>query len=302
MTGVRIVSLLPSATEIVFALGLGDDLCGVTFECDFPAEARAKPVVSGTRLDVGESASAADIDAAVRTTVSDGESIYTLDAARIRELQPDLILAQDLCRVCAVPSSAVDDALAVLGCEAAVLSLDPSSLDDVIACVGQVGAATDTTVRAGALMTALRARVDRVRTLVAPRPRRCVLALEWSDPPFSGGHWVPDMVAAAGGIALLGAAGEPSRPLEWDTIAGTAADVVVFMPCGYDLDRAVREGEPLAARPELRAAAEVWAVHGDAYFSRPGPRLVDGVEILAALLHPDVAPLDLAGRAVRLRP
>ncbi len=301
MSFVRIVSLLPSATEIVFALGLDHELCGVTFECNFPAAARGKPVVSGTRLTTDDASAAGDIDAAVRATVAAGESIYTLDAARIRALQPDLILAQDLCRVCAVPSSAVDDALAVLGCDATVLSLDPSSLDGVIACVGQVGAVTGRVRQAGTLMDGLRARVADVRALVAGCVRPRVLALEWSDPPFSGGHWVPDMIDAAGGEAVLGTAGAPSRALDWDEIASASADVVVFMPCGYDFARAAREGELLSARPELRGARELWAVDGDAYFSRPGPRVVDGVEILDALLHPDAASFALAGRAVRLR-
>jgi iron complex transport system substrate-binding protein len=272
----KIVSLLPSATEIVYALGLDDELCGVTFECDFTT--------------------AAEIDAAVTAAVTAGESIYTLDAARIRAIQPDLILAQDLCRVCAVPSSAVDEALAVLGCDANVLSLDPSSLDDVIACVGFVGGATGSIERANELMDALRARVARVRALVAD-----VLALEWSDPPFSGGHWVPDMIETAGGVPLLAQPGEPSQRLEWSRIAAAAPEIVVFMPCGYDLERARDEGRTLVTRAELRDVREVWAVNGDAYFSRPGPRVVDGVEALAALLHPDRAPADIGDRAVRLR-
>ena len=297
---VKIVSLLPSATEIVYALDLGDELCGVTFECDHPAEARTKPVVSGTRLTADDTGSAAAIDDAVRATVAAGESLYTLDAERIRTIQPDLILAQDLCRVCAVPSSAVDDALAVLGCDANVLSLDPSSLDDVIACVGAVGAATGRAAHADAVMAQLRARVDLVHNKVAALAAPRVLALEWSDPPFSAGHWVPDMIEAAGGVPVLAHPHEPSQRLDWRDIAHADIDTVVFMPCGYDLARAVDEGRCLAARAELAAARNVWAVHGNAYFSRPGPRVVDGVELLAALLHPDAVATDTTGRAVRL--
>ncbi|HEY1739662.1 MAG TPA: cobalamin-binding protein [Acidimicrobiia bacterium] len=297
----KIVSLLPSATEIVYALDLDDELCGVTFECDHPAAARTKPVVSGTRLTDHDTESAGSIDAAVRATIAAGESLYTLDAARIREIQPDLILAQDLCRVCAVPSSAVDDALAVLGCDANVLSLDPSTLDDVIACIGLVGAATRHHDRSDALMASLRARVDRVQAAVSGRTEARVLALEWSDPPFSAGHWVPDMIAAAGGVPVLAHRHEPSQRLDWNDIGRAEIDVVVFMPCGYDLTPAVDEGRGLAARAELAGAREVWAVHGNAYFSRPGPRVVDGVELLAAILHPDAFDADTAGRAVRLR-
>jgi iron complex transport system substrate-binding protein len=298
---VKIVSLLPSATEIVYALDLGDDLCGVTFECDHPAAACTKPVVSGTRLTADDTVSAATIDDAVRATVAAGESLYTLDAERIRAIQPDLILAQDLCRVCAVPSSAVDDALAVLCCDANVLSLDPSTLDEVIACVGEVGAATDCSARADTVMQQLRGRVDRVRGAVAELSRPRVLALEWSDPPFSAGHWVPDMIDAAGGVSVLAHPHEQSRRLDWNRIAHADVDVVVFMPCGYDLGPAVTEGRDLAAHVELTGAGEVWAVHGNAYFSRPGPRVVDGVELLAALLHPDAVAADTTGRAVRVR-
>jgi iron complex transport system substrate-binding protein len=300
----RIVSLIPSATEIVFALGLGDQLEGVTFECDFPPAARTKAVVSGTALPeahpTGEALTPREIDDAVSATVADGQPIYTLDTARIGAIAPDLILAQDLCRVCAVPSGAVEDALDVLGCRADVVSLDPDSLDAVIACIGVVGDATGTADIAQKLMDGLRARVDAVRAAVAGRSRPRVLALEWSDPPFSGGHWVPDMIAAAGGVALLARAGARSERLEWLDIAAAAPDVVVFMPCGYDLARAVDEAVSLLNRPEL-ASASLWATDANALYSRPGPRVVDGVETLAAILHPDVAARPAETLARRLR-
>ena len=181
------------------------------------------------------------------------------------------------------------------------LSLDPSSLDDVIACMGAVGAATGRAERADVVMAQLRERVDRVRHRTAGLAAPRVLALEWSDPPFSAGHWVPDMIEAAGGVSVMAHRHEPSQRLDWDDIADADIDVVVFMPCGYDLARAVDEGPCLTTRAELAAAREIWAVHGNAYFSRPGPRVVDGVELLAALLHPDAIATDTAGRAVRLR-
>ncbi len=300
----RIVSLLPSATEIVYALGLEDDLVGVTAECDAPAAARFKPTVSwpviapaddGTRRPPGE------VDDAVSAAMAAGEQLYRLDEELIRSLAPDLILAQDLCRVCAVPSGDVAAALDRLGTDAQVLSLDPSRLDDVIAGVGEVGAVTGVAARAAELQERLRQRVDAVRRATADAPRRAVLALEWSDPPFQGGHWVPDQIDSAGGRAVLAAPGIPSRRLGWPEIAAGGAEVVAFMPCGYDLADAVTEGANVLARPEFDGAAEVWALDGSAYFSRPGPRVVDGVELLAWVLHPDRVAPPPPGRAVRLR-
>lgn len=295
----KIVSLLPSATEIAFALGLGDQLEGRTFECDHPVEALQVPIVSGTNLTTNGSGDAGAIDREVGSMVDAGESIYTLDRDRIQAIAPDLILAQDLCRVCAVPSGDVTAALDVVGCTAEVLSLDPSTLDDVIAGIGLVGAATGTDAEAAALMADLGERVDAVRrstpTLVRPR----VLVLEWSDPPFSAGHWVPDMVAAAGGECLLGDPGDRSRPLSWDEIAAVAPDVVVFAPCGFDLDGATEQAASLVDRPELAGAERFYSVDGNAHFSRPGPRLVDGVEVLAELLHTDAPVLDANARRLR---
>ena len=190
----KIVSLLPSATEIVFALGIGEQLEGVSFECNFPPEATSKPIISGTALPMAELDTPSAIDGAVSGSLAQGEPIYTLDRERIAAIQPDLILAQDLCRVCAVPSGAVEDALDVIGCTAEVLSLDPSTLDDVIACVGAVGRATGTESQAAALMKQLRDRIAAVRGAVAGLARPRTFALEWSDPPFNGGHWVPDMI------------------------------------------------------------------------------------------------------------
>jgi iron complex transport system substrate-binding protein len=285
---VKIVSLLPSATEIVYALGLGEHLCGVSFECDYPEEAQSVPVVSGTALPTDGSLTAREIDAQVSARIGAGDSIYTLDDEQIRAIDPDLILAQDLCQVCAVPSGAVEQALEVIGCRAAVVSLDPGRLDEVIDCIGQVGAATGTTARAQVVMEALRARVDAARRRVQGRPRPRVLVLEWADPPFNGGHWVPDMVEAAGGTPVLAVAGTPSRRLLWEEIVPESIDVTVFMPCGFDLDGAVAQAQVLLSRPGVNELGSIFAVDANAYFSRPGPRVVDGVELLADLLHPRV--------------
>jgi iron complex transport system substrate-binding protein len=301
---VRILSLLPSATEIVFALGLEDSLVGVTAECDHPPAARDKVAVSfptvGTSSAVPPS-SAAAVDSAVTAAVVSGEPLYRLDEERIRRLRPDLILAQDLCRVCAVPSGDVTAALDRLGCRSEVLSIDPSTLDDVIDAVTVVATAAGVADRGRALAGTLAGRVDAVRGLVAGADRRAVLELEWSDPPYLGGHWVPEMVAAAGGTALLARPGSPSPRVSWEEIGGLEIDVVAFAPCGYGLAPAVAEGAGLLDRPELSGAGQIWALDGSAYFSRPGPRVVDGVELLASVLHPGLVPGPPPGRAERLR-
>jgi iron complex transport system substrate-binding protein len=298
---VKIVSLLPSATEIVFALGLGDSLEGVTFECDYPPAARTKSVVSGSALPTERSLTPREVDDAVSTMVAGGAPIYTLDSARIAAIQPDLILAQDLCRVCAVPSGAVQEALGVLGCRAEVVSLDPTTLDEVIACVGAVGDATDTTTRARVLMDGLHARLAAVRAAVAGRAQPRTLALEWSDPPFTGGHWVPDMIDTAGGRPVLGPRGAPSRRVGWDEVADARPDVAMFMPCGYGLAEAAREGRALVREPTLATIARIWAVDASALFSRPGPRIVDGVETLAWALHSDAVPEPPSGAIAAIR-
>jgi iron complex transport system substrate-binding protein len=282
---VSILSLLPSATEIVYALGLGDQLCGVSFDCDYPAEVHRLPVVSTSALPASARAGAAEIDAAVRARIGAGESIYTLDGALIRSLDPDLILAQDLCRVCAVPSGDVQAALEVIGCSARVLSLDPNRLEDVIQCIGAVGGATGTADRAEVLMATLRRRIAAVRRRCTQPTHPRVLVLEWPDPPFNAGHWVPDMVQAAGGVPILAEAGVPSRRLSWDEVTSESIDITVFAPCGYDLEGAVTQAQPLLQRADVAALGSIYAVDANAHFSRPGPRVVDGVELLGALLH-----------------
>lgn len=281
----RIVSLLPSATEIVYALGLEDDLVGVTHECDWPPAARAKRPVSFSALPPG--ATPAQIDERVSASIGGGEPIYRLDDEAVRELRPDIVLTQDLCAVCAVPSGQVNQALETLGCAAEVVSLDPGSLDEVVDCLVTVGRATGTEERAAQLAADLRRRLGVVRAAVAGQRRPRVFALEWSDPPFNGGHWVPEMIEVSGAEALLGCRHAPSVRVAWEDIALVAPEVVVFMPCGYDLEQACEEGKTLLGRREISAADAIFAVDASGYFSRPGPRLVDGVEALASALHPD---------------
>jgi iron complex transport system substrate-binding protein len=289
---IRICSLLPSATEIVCALGLEQQLVGVTHECDFPAEARDKPQVTVSLID-SSGLSSGEIDAAVRESLADGSTIYGLDDHLLRELQPDVILTQELCDVCAVGPDIVRAAVERLPRAPCVVSLEPHSLDEVLESIVTVGELAGARDRAGTLMANLRARLQRVHNAVEGLPQRRVLTLEWLDPPFVGGHWIPEMVAIAGGMDVLGRAGAPSREASWQQVVDSDPDCIVVMPCGFDLDRALHELEATALPPEwegLRAVegGEVYAVDGSAYFSRPGPRLVDGVEILASILHPQV--------------
>jgi iron complex transport system substrate-binding protein len=295
----RILSLLPSATEIVYALGLGEDIVGVTHECDWPPDARSKLRVSHSTIPTGTKP--AEVDRMVTDSLDGGTPIYRLDDQAIREARPDLVITQDLCAVCAVPSGHVQEALDLLGCPAAVLSLDPSSLDEVLDSVLRVSEACGVRQRAEALVQQLRDRLAVVRERVSGRARPRVFALEWGDPPFNGGHWVPEMIDAAGGECLLGSHRTPSVRLSWDKIAAAEPDVVVFMPCGYALEAAIREGEALLGRPELAAVEQVFAVDASSYFARPGPRLVDGVEILATALHPDAVAPPPEGAIARLR-
>jgi iron complex transport system substrate-binding protein len=281
---VRIVSLLPSTTEILFAIGAGEDVVGVTFECDYPPEARDRTIVSTSAMPEG--LAPAEIDAFVAEAMANGEDLYHLDEGALSGLDADLVVTQDLCAVCAVDVSVVDDALAHLGCRAEVLTIDPHTLDEVFASITTLGAATGHQTEAEALVTQLRARLDDVRHRVAGRPRPRVMLLEWTDPPFAPGHWVPEMIEAAGGEALLGTAGEKSRRTTWEAVAAAAPDVVVVAPCAYDLAGAAALAADLVASGVLPPGVTVHAVDANAAWARPGTRLVDGVEELAGLLHP----------------
>jgi len=283
---VRLVSLLPSATEIVYALGLGDDLAGVTFECDEPPNARAEKAIVVGGLDTS-GMSPGDIDHYVRSRLAAGEDLYTLHARALAELAPDLILTQDLCRVCALPSGHVSDALGYLGCHADVLTLDPHSLAEVLDSIVTVGQRADVPERAALLVAGLRQRLDVVAASVAPLDRPKVAVVEWVDPPFTAGHWVPDLVTAAGGLPVAARPGIPSVQTSWSAIGAAEPDLVVVAPCGYHLAGAAEQAR-LVSR-EL-PGVPVWAIDADGIVVRPGPRLVDGVEALASILHPGVVP------------
>jgi iron complex transport system substrate-binding protein len=294
---VRVVSLLPSATEIVYALGLGDQLVGVTFECDEPARARSdNTVVVGGRDTSGMSP--AEIDAYVREQLAAGNDLYTLDAGALAALAPELILTQDLCRVCALPAGDVAEALDYLGCTAEVVTLDPHRLDDVLESILIVGRRACASQQAELLVASLRRRLGDVLDRVAGQPRPAVAVIEWIDPPFTAGHWVPDLVTAAGGRPVAACPGGRSAQTSWDEIAAAQPDVIVVAPCGFDLDAAAVQAELVATR---LPGIPVWAIDANGLVVRPGPRLVDGVEALAAILHPDSAAAVPAGRTRRVR-
>lgn len=301
----KVVSLLPSATEIVYALGADDVLCGVSCDCDFPEEAGRKPVVSSTALPIDRATDPSTIDQLVRDQLDESQSIYSLNTSLIRELRPDLILAQDLCRVCAVPSGDVEEALDVIGCRADVLSLDPHTIDEVINGVEQVGDALGKSEQAGVVAKNLRSRMEAVQHVTKDVKPRRVFALEWPAPPFNGGHWVPEMVEAAGGRDVLGVAGVPSREVSWGDIVASEPEVIVFMPCGFGLADAVVQLRELYTndaflKTPAAACGDVFAVDASSYFSRPGPRLIDGVEILSGVLHPEYFPIPSATTALRV--
>ena len=290
----RICSFLPSATEILYALGLDDHVVGVTYACDYPPAARNKPVVVRTRLP--EDLAGAALDRAVRDFVASGESLYCVDLEVLASLKPDLIFTQDLCHVCAASPGDLPGALASLPRQPQVLSLTPRTLADVFADIERVGEAAGCADRATRLRAELETALKNLEAQVASaleagarRPR--VLSLEWIDPPYVGGHWVPEMIARAGGVDVLGRMGEPSRRVAWEEIFAAQPEVALVMPCGYDCARSAEEFRRADLRPEwakLPAAdsGRVLALDANSYFSRPGPRLVTGVALLAKLFHP----------------
>ncbi len=297
----RIVSLLPSATEILFAIGAGPEVVGVTHECDHPSAAADRPAVTRDLLPPG--LSAAEIDAAVSTGIRDDHTIYALDTDALGAAAPDVVVAQQLCDVCAVPVDLVDDALCTVAPAARVVAADPHRLADLADTIRAVGAAVGAEDGAADVVADLQARLDAVADAVRARHRPDVAVLEWPDPPWLPGHWVPDMVEAAGGTSLLGSAGEPSRRADWDDLAALAPDVVVAAFCGFDLATTTAMVDDLADHDgwvRLVDGARVVAVDGSALFSRPGPRLVDGVEVLAHALH-GVGPAPSAGAAAEWR-
>jgi iron complex transport system substrate-binding protein len=284
----RVANLVPSATEMCFALGLGDEVVAVTHECDFPEAATALPIL--TRSVIPEGLDAGAIDAAVRERTERGEALYELDERKLAGLEPDLIVTQAVCAVCAV---SYDDVVTVAGRlpgTPAVLSLDPSTLAEVFDDAVRLGEAAGRPEAGVALRDSLTARVDAVRARVAGLERPRVAALEWLDPVYAGGHWVPEMVDAAGGLDVLAEPGERSRVVSWQEVVEARPDVVVVMPCGLYCDEASAEAERHAERLAALGAGRIHAVDAAASFSRPGPRLADGVELLASILHPELGP------------
>jgi iron complex transport system substrate-binding protein len=284
----RVVSLLPSATEIVAALGAIESLVGVTHECDYPAQVASRLRVTTGLVDGGAPPGA--VDAQVRAVVTAGTSLYTLDEARIRSLRPDLILTQALCAVCAVMETDVRALAARLSPEPRVISLSATTFEGVFDDIASVAGALSLDDEGEELLAGMRARLlavhETLKAARAPRPR--VAMIEWTDPVFAGGHWVPEMIRRAGGTDVLGTAGEHSKVVTFDSIAAALPDVALVAPCGYGIDRAAAEARRIVASPEwnLPPATAVWALDANALTSRPGPRLVDGIEVMARMFNP----------------
>src|SRR2546426_1852710 len=299
----RIASLVPSATEILFALGLEDEIVGVSPECDYPAAAREKPVLSRNAIHP-DSLTQGEIDGKVVQHLHDGGSLYHIDAGVLEAAAPDVIFTQGLCEVCAASIQDVKAVASKLSHPPKVVSLDPTDLHGVLASIETVGRETGRGAEAASLVESLRARLLSIETETGDLERvPTVGCLEWFDPLFNAGHWVPEMVAAAGGADVLAVPGKPSVRLEWRDVATAAPEGVVLMPCGFRVGRGVADSKILSNLPgwrDLPAArpGRVYAVDASSYFSRPGPRLVDGVEILAHVLHPDSFPKEWPKAAV----
>jgi len=286
---------VPAATEVLFALGLGDRVVGVTHECDWPPEAAARPVVSASLVETDDLASG-EIDRLVAETARDGRPLYAIDEERWAELAPDVVVMQELCDVCAVSTDQVNGVVSARRLDTVVLDYSPTTLEGVAEAIVELGRNLESEGHAEELAAGLQNRLDRVSAALAAvedSPR--VFVTEWLEPPYSAGHWVPDMVAAAGGTDVAGMSGEPSHRMRWPDVAKLEPDVVILAPCGFDLDRTLAEIVPLDVSAHLlgtpaRQESRVFAVDANATFSRPGPRLADGVELLAHLLHPDEFP------------
>jgi len=284
----RIVSLVPSATETLFALGLGPDVIAVTHECDYPPAATELPKITRDVLPSG--LSAGEIDAAVKERTLAGLSIYELDADLLHDLRPDLIVTQELCSVCAVSYDEVRAVAEEIETHPRVISLDPHTVGEVLSDVRTLAQATDRKDEAVELVRNASARIDKVRLAVRGARRPRVAALEWLDPPFAAGHWTPQLIDYAGGEDVLGFAGEKSEERSWQEVQASLPDLVIVMPCGYDAEIAHREAEMHRDELAMVGAGEVVAVDAAAYFSRPGPRIIDGLELLAHIIHPELFP------------
>jgi len=298
----QICSFLPSATEILYALGLGNSVAGVTFECDFPPEAARKTVVVNTNL--AHDLTSAEIDHDVNEYSSHGESLYRVDIRKLEAIRPDLIVTQELCDVCAISTSYVAKAVHQLSSRPRVLSLTPHALEDVLKDILRVGEATDRDAEARELVSSLRERIAKVGQMTKPQ-KPTVVCLEWLSPPFNGGHWIPEMIDLAGGVDPLGKLGKDSYRMEWDQVLRVDPDVVLVMPCGHNLERSVQEYHATQfpkGWKQVKAVrnGRVYAVNASAYFSRPGPRLVTGLEIMYSLLQEERPQELLANSWIRL--
>jgi iron complex transport system substrate-binding protein len=289
-SSMRICSLLPGATEIAFALGLGDQLVGVTHECDYPPEAKEKPIMVHSAIDP-QRMSGGEIDRKVSELLQAGKGLYQIDEQALRAAAPDVILTQGLCEVCALDYNEVVKAAAYLPDRPNIVSLNPHNLSELLDDIGRVGDATGRRSAASTLIAQLRRRIEQVACREPDRRPR-VVCLEWFEPLYCAGHWAPEMVALAGGVDMLGRPGEPSSKIEWSQVIEARPDVILLMPCGFDVRRTVKEATPLRALPgwnDLPAVkhGDIFALNGNAYFSRPGPRLINGLEILARIIHPN---------------
>jgi iron complex transport system substrate-binding protein len=281
----RIVSFLPAATEITYALGAGDEIVGRSHECDYPAQVQRLPVVSRPALAIGEM-NQGEIDNAVAAQLASGESLYQVDEILLRELAPDVVFTQDLCQVCAPSGTELTRALRDLPSKPEVLWLTPRTIEEIEQNILDIGRATERALEAESLIADNRERLGEVRDAVADRPVRRVAFLEWTDPVFCPGHWVPEMITIAGGVDPLGKPGGDSQRVTWDSVAAGSPEIIIVAPCGYDLPRAREAAKSVPRIP----GARIIAVDANAYFARPGPRVAEGVELLAHLFHPESCP------------
>lgn len=302
----RICSLLPAATEILFALGLGEEVVAVTHECDEPEEARTRPRVTTSIVDPNLMSSR-EIDAAITASRTSGGATYHLDMEVLRSVRPDLIVTQELCAVCAVDGTEVRRAVALLDPRPRIISIEPSRLGDVVTAIRAIGEETGSSRRADELAAAVELRILAIRTTMVGARRPTVLCLEWLDPAWAAGHWMPEVVDAAGGVDVLGKAGEPSRRVTWKEIARADPEVAIIMPCGFDVQRTLQEIDVLHSVPETAhitafRTGEIYAVDGSRYFNRPGPRIAEGIELLASILHPSRVRGDFPRNAAKRVP
>jgi len=299
----RICSFLPSTTEIVYALGLGDDLVGVTHECDYPPEARNKSKVIISLINPDE-LSSREIDDIITKNRDEGKSTYLIDIEELKEANPDIILTQGLCEVCAVSGNEVAETVKVLGHEPQIISLEPKTISEILETILVVADATGRKEQAHKIVDKLNARIDRIKSLLAnERDRPRVFCMEWLDPPFVGGHWIPEMVEIAGGENGLGKPAEPSFKVTWEDILEFAPQIVVVMPCGFSIEDTLKEIDIVTSHRywnQIPASkrGQAYLVDANSYFSRSGPRIVDGLEILAKIIHPEACDFESPSNSI----